>query len=158
VGGVEIQTVAPIRANFSNAAAYTESSVSIVGITSLIWCSAQSCSTRSRKPGSVQRGTDHALSAMKLAGAVGAASIVNTLPLAPRVVIESRTHAIRPTRLPADDMRMLAFTAIYFVPVFSAEEPTNSGIVAWPAWLMPSRCSTCNIVSHRISRSSAMLQ
>ncbi len=97
-------------------------------------------------------------SRLKVAGALDRESMVNTVLLAPRLATESRMHASRPTRLPVDEMRMLALAIIYFVRGSSASDPTNSGIVAWPAWLMPSRRSTCNTVIHRILASNHRLR
>jgi hypothetical protein len=56
-------------------------------------------------------------------------------------------HASSPTRRPAEDSRMLVLVTVYFVCDSGAVDPANSGIVACPCWLMPSRCNTFSRVS-----------
>lgn len=95
-------------------------------------------------------GTSHAPSALKLAGAVGAESMVNTPPPSHRAATDSRIHAIRPTLRPADEMRTLWFIALtrHFGPInidwleFAAQRPHRQSGTAGAGFQDEEKCAS----------------
>jgi hypothetical protein len=66
---------------------------------------------------------------MKAAGALAPESIVKMDLSALRDEIESRKHATRPTRRPADEMRIFPLVTVHLIRGSWNENPINSGMV-----------------------------